>query len=165
MKNPLNKYAFFFQGDSLLLPPDVPNWEIDREIPIEFADIFEDKDIFEIPDLENYSDDGKESQNSGSPKAETHAPLITGVSVAPEEPLPPRWTCVTVRNVLFMLTDGIEWKKSVVRMLRTFHVAQWRRNSCYCGKCGTKNVDVVNNIARECPSCGKLEFPAFWSAA
>lgn len=158
MKSPLNNYAFFFQGDSLLLAPNVGNSKINRGIPLEFADCFKNKEIFEIPDFNNPYD-GTESQVLDSANTHSHNPLITVVSVEPGQPLPDGWRSVLVRNILFMLADSVKWEKSLVRMLKAFHIAQWRRESYYCGKCGRKNADASNGIARECPACGKLEFP------
>ena len=158
MINPLNKYAFFFQGDSLLLSPDVPDSKITQGIPLEFTDAFENKDIFEIPDIENH-DDGTNLQNLHSANDHFSSHVITGVSVAPGQALPEGWRSILVREILFTLATSVEWEKSLVRMLKAFHIAQWRRDSIYCGKCGTKNDDVRNGIARQCPICQKLEFP------
>jgi NAD+ diphosphatase len=159
MKNSLNKNAFFFQGDSLILPQDVAYSEIEQGIPLEFADTFENKEIFEIPELKNPYVIGADSQNSDSTNTNLHENVIRGVSVATEPPLPPGWKSITVREVLFMINTGVEWADSLVRILRAFHIAQWRDNSRYCGKCGTKNDDASNELARECPACGRLEFP------
>ncbi len=159
MKNHLNKYAFFFQGDSILLYPDVPNSKIDHEIPLEFADFFIKKEIFEIPHLENSFHNETNSQNLDLSNDNLDNHLITVVSVVPGQPLPPRWRSVIVRHTLVMLNASVEWADSLVKMLKAFHICQWRDNSRYCGKCGAKNVDVPNKIARKCPACEKIEFP------
>jgi NAD+ diphosphatase len=45
-------------------------------------------------------------------------------------------------------------------MLRAFHIAQWRRESRFCGSCGSPNGDADSGeLARQCPACGRLEFP------
>lgn len=152
--NPLNKYAFFFQGDSILLHPDIPNSKVDHEIPLEFADLFDEKEIFEIPNPENSFNNETNSENTN-----LHEPLVTIVSVASGQSLPPKWRNIRVRDALFMLNVGMDWENSLVKMLKAFHISQWRDNSHYCGKCGTKNVDVANKISRKCPACGKKEFP------
>jgi NAD+ diphosphatase len=36
---------------------------------------------------------------------------------------------------------------------------QWRRESAYCGSCGSPNGDAPAALARKCPACGRLEFP------
>ena len=159
MKNTLNNHAFFFQGDYLLLPPNVSDSNLDRGIPLEFADFFESKEIFEIPDLNNLGKNGAKHISSGSASTNLDENVIVGVSVPPEHPLPQKWRKILVRDVLFMLNLDVEWTDSVVKMLKTFHIAQWRNNTRYCGKCGGKNKDAIDEIARECPACGKLEFP------
>lgn len=42
---------------------------------------------------------------------------------------------------------------------RAYHVLQWRRESHYCGRCGTKNGDASDELARLCPACGRREYP------
>jgi NAD+ diphosphatase len=44
--------------------------------------------------------------------------------------------------------------------LRMYHLAQWREESRYCGRCGHPNGDADNGeYARLCPRCGRKEFP------
>ena len=138
----MNNSAFFFQGDLLLLPADVPDSQIDREIPLELAKDFSEPEIFEIPAVEI----------TGAEK------LITVVSVLPGQPLPSGWRSVVVRRALSPLTDG-SGEEPQARMLRACHIVQWRRDSCFCGSCGTKNEDAPNELARLCPACGRMEFP------
>jgi NAD+ diphosphatase len=46
------------------------------------------------------------------------------------------------------------------RLLRMYHLAQWRAESRYCGSCGQPNTDAPNGeYARLCPRCGRKEFP------
>ena len=45
------------------------------------------------------------------------------------------------------------------RIFRAFHIAQWRRDSAFCGRCGAKNGDDGVELARVCPACGRQEFP------
>jgi NAD+ diphosphatase len=45
------------------------------------------------------------------------------------------------------------------RVLRAYHIAQWRRESRFCGACGAANGDAPGELARLCPACGRLEFP------
>jgi NAD+ diphosphatase len=46
------------------------------------------------------------------------------------------------------------------RVLRMYHLAQWREESRYCGSCGHRNADVADGeFARVCPHCGRKEFP------
>jgi NAD+ diphosphatase len=56
-----------------------------------------------------------------------------------------------------VMADGIG---PVGRLLRAFHVAQWRKESAFCGSCGSPNEDAeTEELARRCPVCGRLEFP------
>jgi len=153
----LNSRAFFFQGDLLLIPDSVPDSEMDREIPLELAKDFDEPDIFEIPAVEIPGSGGL--PGSG-------IPTITGVSVVPGQPLPSGWRSVAVRQVLHRLKDGIgEGKDSIGRLLRACHIAQWRRDSRFCGSCGTRNIDAQDELARLCPVCGRMEFPRISPAA
>ncbi|MDR0638974.1 MAG: NAD(+) diphosphatase [Spirochaetaceae bacterium] len=46
------------------------------------------------------------------------------------------------------------------RVLRMYHLAQWREESRYCGRCGYPNGDADNGeYARLCSHCGRKEFP------
>jgi NAD+ diphosphatase len=46
------------------------------------------------------------------------------------------------------------------RALRMYHLAQWREESRYCGRCGHLNGDAdISEYARLCPRCGRKEFP------
>jgi NAD+ diphosphatase len=45
------------------------------------------------------------------------------------------------------------------RFFRIYHIMQWRRESVFCGSCGTRNGDAPVELARLCPSCGRLEYP------
>jgi NAD+ diphosphatase len=46
------------------------------------------------------------------------------------------------------------------RILRSYHISQWRKESRFCGTCGSANRDAEGGeLARQCPGCGRLEFP------
>jgi NAD+ diphosphatase len=48
----------------------------------------------------------------------------------------------------------------VGRILRSYQISLWRKDSLFCGRCGGINRDAeAEELARQCPSCGKLEFP------
>jgi NAD+ diphosphatase len=147
----LDNRAFFFQEDKLLLPADFPDSFMERGIPLELAKEFTNPDIFQIPPLE--------APSAEAPDAAPLAAPITGVVVAPA-PLPENWMAVQVRQVLTMLSNGVaEGRGGLGRMLRAFHIAQWRRDSRFCGACGSVNSDVSGEPARQCPACGRTEFP------
>jgi NAD+ diphosphatase len=58
-----------------------------------------------------------------------------------------------------MVSGSVDGSGPVGRLLRAFHIAQWRRDSAFCGSCGERNADAAGELARRCPSCGRLEFP------
>jgi NAD+ diphosphatase len=64
--------------------------------------------------------------------------------------------------VNLMTSDGFmaDGFGPVGRLLRAFHIAQWRKDSSFCGSCGSPNRDAdTGELARQCPACGRLEFP------
>ena len=138
--------AFFFSGDSVLLPAEIPDSHIDRELPLELLADFEASpkapDIFTVPAI-----DAKDA-------------AITGVNLSPAAGIPPNWRTLPVRQTLSRLGSGMARDSgSTGRLLRSWHIAQWRRDSLFCGSCGTKNTEAQNELARQCPLCGRLEFP------
>jgi NAD+ diphosphatase len=134
----LNNCAFFFQGVSLLTDQDVSAAAPELEIPLAHAGKFPSSDIFTIPaDTLNVAAGGG----------------LTGVSVPMGASLPPLWQTIPVRQLLSMLPVPAS------RLLRAFHVAQWRRESLFCGSCGAKNSDSDVELSRFCPACGRVEFP------
>ena len=135
----MDKRAFFFQGDTLLLPADFPDSQISAGLPPELADNFENPEIFEIPAVDD------------SP-----VPTILAVSVLPKTALPESWRVIPVRQVLAILSASAG---DPGRILRACHIAQWRQDSRFCGTCGAKNSDVPAETQRRCPMCGRTEFP------
>jgi NAD+ diphosphatase len=94
------------------------------------------------------------------PAVEGPAPVITA-SIPADLPLPPGWRTVSVRQYLSQFAGGTppDSRGPTGRMLRAFHISQWRAESRFCGSCGTKNIDAPEELARQCPACGRLEFP------
>jgi NAD+ diphosphatase len=146
----MGESAFFFQGVSVLLPEEGPDAVKNPEVPLTHTEHFPLSDIFTIPAIIGGAQEGA---------------AISGVYVPPEAPLPPRWQAIPVRHILSLLAASpIDGTGQTGRMLRAFHIAQWRRESLFCGSCGSKNTDAVldaatSGPARQCPSCGRLEFP------
>jgi NAD+ diphosphatase len=139
----LSNSAYFFQGNALLLPAHIPDSQLDGDISLDFARLFEEPEIFEIPAIE-----------TGAPA------VITGVQVSPAAPLPEGWRAVAVRQGISLLAGGmLEGKGPAGRLLRAYHIAQWRRESRFCGSCGAENADSPEELARICPACGRQEFP------
>jgi NAD+ diphosphatase len=154
----VNQGAFFFQDDALLLPQDIPDSHMDRELPLDLLKEFErnaagyNPDVFEIPAVEAPAP--QTNQNG------TAANSIIAVNVASGAALPHFWRAVPVRQGLQLLAGGmIVGTGSFGRLLRAFHIAQWRRESRFCGSCGARNTDAPGELARLCPICGRLEFP------
>jgi len=141
----LKNYVFFFQGTSLLLPQGVSPAASELEIPLAHAKEFPLADIFTIP---------------GGAQGGGFSDAISGVSVPIEAPLPPSWQAIPVRQILSALPVSLtEGTGPANRLLQAFHVAQWRRESLFCGSCGAKNTDHPDELARLCPACGRVEYP------
>jgi NAD+ diphosphatase len=147
---------YLFQGNSVLLPETIPDAGLAQGVPLEAIEEFRAAgnakggtvpglDSFTIPVLEG----------GEAPAA------IKGASVSVDFPLPPRWRALPVRQGLSLVSPGktIDGGGPVGRLLRAYHIAQWRRDSAYCGSCGTKNTDAPEELARLCPSCGRREYP------
>ena len=158
----MNSQAFFVQGNSFLLPPGSGDSQITCEFPLELAKEFEESDIFECPILEVPAAGREPGIVDAKPSVQTAGSgekMITGVSVPPGQQLPAGWRSVALRQVLSM-QQGMEEGNGVTgRMMRLCHIAQWRRDSRFCGSCGTKNNDAGVELARRCPACGRMEFP------
>ena len=99
------------------------------------------------------------------PEAEVEQAVFTDgaiycVSIKPEIPLPPRWQAIPVRQAVSLLSENAaSGTIPSSRMLRAFHIAQWRQESRFCGSCGAMNTDSPDELARLCPACGRLEYP------
>jgi NAD+ diphosphatase len=145
----LTDVAFFFQGDALLLPADYSDPPARWDAPLELAKDFENPDVFTIPAIDEFP---------GSAQG-----AINGASVPPGTEMPHNWKAVPVRQVLSM--SGVNMKGGALhngayrKMLRAFHVAGWRQDSRFCGRCGAENADVPGGVERRCQACGKEEFP------
>ena len=88
------------------------------------------------------------------------AELFRAALLPPDFPDPPHWRALPLRSSLALAEDIIsDAAGGPARMLRAYHVVQWRKNTAYCGRCGTPNGDSGEELARSCPSCGKVEYP------
>jgi len=138
--------AYVYQGNSLIVPEGTPDALIHEEIPLEliektFAGI-NNIDSFIVPSL-----DGQ--------------PGICSF-VIPGEELPTGWKSIPLRQALGIMTGGTlaSGQGPVGRILRSYHISQWRKDSLFCGSCGAPNRDADSGImARQCGACGRLEFP------
>jgi NAD+ diphosphatase len=155
----LNNTAFFFQGISVLLPEDKTAATKSPEIPLAYTNNFPQAELFTIP---------------------VPGGTIYGVDISLETILPPHWKAIPVRQFVSLfpasMTDRANspsFQGEIARLLQAFHIAQWRRESVFCGSCGCKNTDagpssgantekygeIPIGPARLCPSCGRIEFP------
>jgi NAD+ diphosphatase len=74
--------------------------------------------------------------------------------------VPLAWRTVPIRQILPDMFLGSAGGTLVAgRLFRAYHVVQWRRESRYCGSCGSLNGDAPLELARQCPVCGRVEYP------
>jgi NAD+ diphosphatase len=138
--------VYVFQEDKLLARADVPNTRLNQPLDFEAVDELRgaSPNVFTFPAIDN-----------------TPPPLISVVDIAPETPLPPSLQAVPVRRALSLLPcrSSLDAAGHTGRMLRAYHIVQWRRTSAFCGVCGARNHDAPDELARLCPSCGRREYP------
>jgi NAD+ diphosphatase len=127
----------------------MPGDDLARGVPAEFFDDLcseaacSGMDIFEAPALD-------------APEG-----VIRGGLLREDRDLPLGWRALPVRQGLSRIGSGktADGAGPLGRLLRAYHIAQWRRDSVYCGSCGTKNTDAPDELARLCPHCGRREYP------
>jgi len=138
--------AYVYQGNSLIVPEGTPDALVHKEISLELIEkAFADNkniDSFTVPSLDGQAD-------------------ICSF-VIPEGELPAGWKPIPLRQALGIMTGGTlaRGQGPVGRILRSYHISQWRKDSLFCGSCGASNRDADSGIlARQCSACGRLEFP------
>jgi len=149
----LEKKVFFFQGSSLLVPEDLPTGGASQSDGASKSDAMD----WEIPLMHAADFLSPESavEQAGFPDGE-----IYYVMVNTKNPIPPRWQAIPVRQAVSLLSgNAVNETIQSSRMLRAFHIAQWRQESRFCGSCGARNTDSPDELARLCPACGRLEYP------
>ncbi|MCL2441138.1 MAG: NAD(+) diphosphatase [Treponema sp.] len=134
----MNKKAFFICGDNLLLPSEVSDSEFAGGLSAELAEIFGEYSMFKFPSLDKPDS------------------AVNVVSIDPKINIPENWKKIPVRQTLAMIIAEAGYSYDI---LRACHIAQWRRESVYCGSCGAKNTDAEKQTQRLCSSCGRSEFP------
>jgi NAD+ diphosphatase len=94
-----------------------------------------------------------------------------GFLLPPDTPVPSGWQTLPVRRAAAFFSGPDKRGPSGAgdssagssdrarRLLRIYHVLQWRRDSAYCGSCGAVNGDSPLELARLCPHCGRIEYP------
>jgi NAD+ diphosphatase len=138
--------AYVYQGNSIIVPNNTPDALIHEEIALELIEkafaAYTGKDSFIVPSL-----DGQAGICS---------------FVIPEGELPDGWKLIPLRQALSIMTNGAlaGGQGPVGRILRSYHISLWRKDSFFCGSCGAPNRDADSGIlARQCSACGRLEFP------
>ncbi len=133
---------FVFRGDDILSLSDIPGAQgLDEGIS---ADLFPEADVFEF------------SMPDGSGPISVIADLRHPSEDQDLDALSHAFTRTPVRTALSeAATLGI----SVAPFFRALHLARWRADSKYCGRCGTLNTDAADELARLCPSCDRREYP------
>jgi NAD+ diphosphatase len=84
---------------------------------------------------------------------------IGGCLLANTAPLPAGWRTVPVRQVLPTTAGVLTGEGDIGALFRAYHIMQWRRESAFCGSCGSPNTDAPDELARLCPACGRREYP------
>jgi len=141
----MKKLVFFFQADNILLLSGTPDSQIDKGYPLEYVEQFDNHEIFEIPAIDTVP----AVRGASVPKDSS---TINVVSIPHDAVLPPKWTRVPVRRIL-SLGDAVP---DTAKILRACHIVQWKRDSQFCGTCGSRNRGYVQ---RTCLKCGRIEFP------
>jgi NAD+ diphosphatase len=135
--------VYLFQGTNIIVEAGVPGTGLSAGTPpAAAAKAFGDSELVEIPPV-----DGQEP--------------IAVLTIPADQRLPPGWQVFPVRQGLSQFTGEttVDSRGPAGRMLRAFHISQWLGESRFCGRCGTKNIDAPDELARLCPACGRLEFP------
>lgn len=176
-----NEGSYIYQGNSLVVPDGTPDDQLQHEvrgdtINAAFVDgvlkggvlkggalkggaLKGGADSFSVPALEGQGS----TALSGGLKAER-----IRVITLPEGELPAGWKAVPMRQALNIITGETmaESSGAAGRILRSFHISQWRQDSRFCGRCGGKNRDADSGeTARQCTVCGRLEYPRIAPAA
>ena len=139
--------TYVYQGNSIIVPADTPDSRIQEEVSRDLIDaafggFYKDADSFVIPSLDGSGD-------------------IRAITL-PDGKLPPEWKAIPLRQAVNTITGGTiaEGVGPVGRIFRSYHIGLWRKESRFCGSCGAANRDAdTGELARQCPVCGRLEFP------
>ncbi|MFP3042755.1 NAD(+) diphosphatase [Treponema primitia] len=140
--------AYVFQGNNLVFPD---NREDAKALnPLSRDLIF---DVFGGPEKWLFSGYYE------IPRIDGKGP-VAGFMLENDAPLPVGWRSAPLRQTLSAVVRGVVSGDSPEGILfRVYHIMQWRRESAYCGSCGSLNGDSATELARRCPVCGRLEFP------
>jgi NAD+ diphosphatase len=134
--------VYIFQGNTLLVPETIPDSKLHEPLPWEVIQDLEALEPISIPGI------------SGDLP-------VGSVDLAPQFPIPPKWRKIPIRHVITLMTQGSAPSRSgpTDPIFRAYHSIQWRRESRFCGSCGSPNQDAPKELARLCSVCGRIEYP------
>jgi NAD+ diphosphatase len=140
--------AYVFQGANLILPDDVDDSRAFNSLSRSFV-----LDAFGGPETWPSVGYAEIPRVDGSG-------VMTAFMLDRDGKLPKGWRSAPIRQTLAAVAGGMVTVNSPEGLLfRAYHIMQWRRESAYCGSCGSLNGDAPNELARVCPVCGRQEFP------
>lgn len=85
---------------------------------------------------------------------------ISAALLEPSAVLPPGWGTVPLRVSLHNMADkDTRFSPAVFCILRAYHILQWKKDTAFCGRCGSPNENSKQDISRVCGNCGKITFP------
>lgn len=154
-----NEGTYVYQGNSLIVPEDTPDSLIGQGTARELVDaafgaFLENADDFSVPALDG--------EGGGALKDAVFKGGVIRALTLGEGEIPAGWKALPLRQVLNIITGGTfaECTGASGRILRSFHLSQWRRDSRFCGRCGAENRNADSGeLARQCTACGRLEYP------
>ncbi|GAB1481292.1 hypothetical protein MASR2M78_01070 [Treponema sp.] len=118
--------AFFrFRGTELLVPDTVKDADISRGIEMSLLPELHfsgDFSSFDFPMLDNKT-------------------WIRVYQEGDDGEIPPDWHMVGVRAALFSIAT-VDTSCDVSRLFRACHLSHWKKESAFCGRCGTANTDA-----------------------
>ena len=79
----------------------------------------------------------------------------------PEESIPEGYSHVTERS---LRKEGIGPCEAVFAATTGKHLSDWYRDTCYCGRCGTKMKHDGRERAMRCPACEYVTYPRIMPA-
>ena len=138
--------AYIYQGNNLIVPESTSDNQLHKEVSLDL--------IQEAFDAKSIAD--RFVTHALNDQADIAAIVLTPGA------LPPGWKAIPVRQAVYSITAGklAEDSDPVGRVFRSYHIATWRAESRFCGSCGSPNQDAEEEeTARQCPSCGRLEYP------
>lgn len=141
--------VYLFQGNNLVLPEGTGAAEGTAAVR------GVDKALAEAAfgALEYYSPGPGESPEPGGA-------LIPGILLDAGTAIPPGWRLLSVREAAGSGIDAAaSGMDATAALFRMYHLLQWRKDSRYCGSCGSPNGDSPVELARLCPRCGRVEYP------